>query len=261
MLNKHFGFSKVPFMPKQSNFFESDTIRTGLLKLQTLTHVPQIGLVSGSIGCGKTSLIHSFMNSLDPMEVRVIVSQVVKPSIRSLYKNIATAAGITHSVYGDDMKLQLLNHFNEIRSQGKFTLVVLDEVHTFSVEALDQLKTFFDSGRNFSLILIGQPELLKKLRMSAVLPLKQRISVFVNVTPLSLEETKSYVEFRLKQAGSSQPVFDDACYPKIFQYSEGIYRMVDQICYQALTQAFLTKETIVTASMIEKAYQSLDYSY
>jgi general secretion pathway protein A len=225
-------------MPEQSSFFESDSIKTGLLKLQTLIHVPQIALVSGKVGDGKTSSVDFFINSLDPMEVRVICSKVVKPSVRSLYKNIAAAAGITHSIYGDDIKLQLLNYFDETRTQGKFSLVVLDEVHTFSIEVLDQIKTFFDSRRNFSLILIGQPEILRKLRMSAVLPLKQRISVFINVKPLSLEETKDYVEFRLKQSGPSQPVFDEACYPRLFQYSEGVYRMVDQICFQALTEAF-----------------------
>jgi len=261
MLCKHFGFTAVPFMPEQSSFFESDSIRTGLLKLQTLIHAPQIALVSGNVGNGKTSLVNLFINSLDPMEVRVICSQVVKPSVRSLYKNIATAVGIAHSIYGDDIKLQLLNYFDEVRVQGKFSLVILDEVHTFSIEILDQIKTFFDSRRNFSLVLIGQPELLKKLRMSVVLPLKQRISVFVNVKSLSLEETKDYVEFRLKQAGSSQPVFDEACYPRLFQYSEGIYRMVDQICFQALTEAFLNKENMVTASIIEKAYKSLDYNF
>lgn len=261
MLCKHFGFNDVPFMPEQSRFFESDSIQAGLLKLQTLTYTPQIGLVSGNVGCGKTSMVNSFVNTLDPMEVRVISAQIVKPSTRSLYKNIATTTGISHSLYGDDIKLQILNYFDEIRTQGKFVLVVLDEVHSFSMEILDQLKTFFDSRRNFSLILIGQARLLKILRRSAVLPLKQRISVFVNVKPLSLEETKDYVEFRLKQAGCTQPVFDEACYPKLFHHSEGVYRMVDQICFQSLTEAFMNKESMVTVDMIEKAYKSLDYDF
>lgn len=261
MLCKHFGLSAVPFMPEQSSFFESDSIKTGLLKLQTLIHAPQIALVSGKVGDGKTSLVDFFINSLDPMEIRVVCSKIVKPSVRGLFKNIAAAVGIAHSIYGDDIKLQLLNHFDEVRVQGKFSLVILDEAHTFPVDVLDQVKTFFDSRRNFSLILVGQPELPKKLRMSAALPLKQRISVFVNVKPLSMEETKGYVEFRLKQAGSSHPVFDEACYPRLFQYSEGVYRMVDQICFQALTEAFLSKEHMVTANIVEKAYKSLDYNF
>lgn len=261
MFCKHFGFKTVPFMPEQSNFFESESTKLGLIKLQTIKYVPQMCLVTGSVGSGKTCLVNSFMNTLDPMETRVIFSQVVKPTTRSLFKNIASNACISHSIYGDDIKLQLLNYFDEIRNQGKFTIVILDEIHTFSIEVLDQIKTFFDSHNNFSIIFIGQSEILKKLRMHACLPFKQRISIFINAKALSLNETKNYVEFRLKAAGSSQPLFDESCYPKLFQYSEGIYRMIDQICSQALLEAFLAKKTIVTADFIEKAFKALDYTF
>lgn len=261
MLCKHFGFKTVPFMPQQSNFFESESSKLSLVKLQTIKHVPQISLVTGNIGSGKTSLVNSFINSLDPMEFRVISSQLTKPSIRSLFKNLASFANIKHSIYGDDIKLQLLTYFDEIRNQGKFTIIVLDEVHTFSVEVLDQLKTFFDSHNNFSLILIAQPEILKKLRLHACLPIKQRISIFINLKTLSLSETKDYVDFKLKSAGSLQPLFDESCFPKLFQYSEGIYRMIDQICFQSITEAFLSKSSIISDEFIEKAFNSLDYNF
>jgi type II secretory pathway predicted ATPase ExeA len=261
MLCKHFGFKTVPFIPQQSNFFESESSKPSLLKLQTLKYVPQISLITGNIGSGKTCLVNSFVNSLDPMEFRVVSSRLRKPSVRGLFKNIASYAGIQHSIYGDDIKLQLLSYFDEIRNQGKFTIVVLDEVHTFSFDVLDQLKTFFDSNNNFSLILIAQPEISKKLRLHACLPLKQRISIFINLKALSLIETQNYVDFKLKSAGLSKPLFDESCFPKLFQYSEGIYRMIDQICFQAITEAFLTKTSIISDKIIEKAFNSLDYNF
>lgn len=261
MLCKHFGFKTVPFMPQQSNFFESEYSKLNLVKLQTIKYVPQISLVTGNIGSGKTSLVNSFINTLDPMEFRVISSQLTKPSIRGLFKNLASSANIKHSIYGDDIKLQLLTYFDEIRNQGKFTIIVLDEVHTFSVEVLDQLKTFFDSHNNFSLILIAQPEILKKLRLHACLPVKQRISIFINLKNLSLSETKDYVDFKLKSVGSLQPLFDESCFPKLFQYSEGIYRMIDQICFQSITEAFLSKASIISDEIVEKAFNSLDYNF
>jgi len=261
MLCKYFGFKTVPFMPQQSNFFETDSSKLDLVKFQIIKYVPQISLVTGSIGSGKTCLVNSFINTLDPIEFRVISSQLIKPSIRSLFKNIASSAGIQHSIYGDDIKLQLLNYFDEIRNQGKFTIIVLDEIHTFSIEVLDQLKTFFDSHNNFSLILIAQPEILKKFRIHACLPLKQRISIFINLKTLSLSETKNYVDFKLKTAGISQPLFDESSFPKLFQYSEGVYRMIDQICFQSITEAFLSKTSIISDKIIEKAFKSLDYNF
>jgi type II secretory pathway predicted ATPase ExeA len=261
MICKYFGFKTVPFMPGQSNFFESKSSELNLVKLQTIKHLPQISLVTGLIGSGKSCLVNSFINTLDPMEFRVVSTQLAKPSVRGMFKNLASAAGIQHSIYGDDIKLQLLNYFDEIRNQGKFTIIALDEVHNFSIEVLDQLKTFFDSHRNFSLILISQPEISKKLSLHACLSLKQRISIFINLKTISLSETKSYVDFRLKIAGRSQPLFDESCFPKLFQYSSGVYRMIDQICFQSITEAFVDKLSIISDETIEKAFKSLGYNF
>lgn len=261
MLHKYFGLSKIPFSPNPSSFFESDAMTTGLLKLQTILFSPQIALITGKIGSGKTVLNKAFVDALDPTEIKVIVTPVAKPSPRSIFKNIATTAGLPSLMYGDDIKLQLINHFEEIRMQGKSVLVILDECHTFSVDVLDQLKTFFDTKRNFSMILSGQPQITKTLRMSALLPLKQRISVFVNTSTLSLKETKEYVEFRLKEAGANASCFDEATFPLIYQYSEGVYRMIDQLCFQALTVAYINKSSIITTETIESAYKNLDYDF
>lgn len=261
MIHKHFSLSKIPFTPAPSSYYQSETLEVALIKLQTVLFSPQIALVSGNVGSGKTSITNAFINTLDPGEVKLIMTPLAKPSPRSIFKNIASKAGLSAPMYGDDIKLQLISHFDEIRAQGKTVLVVLDECHTFSVDVLDQLKTFFDSKRNFSLILTGLPQITKTLRLSALLPLKQRISVFVNTSTLSLNETKEYILFRLKEAGSTAPVFDEAAFPLIHQYSEGIYRMIDQLCFQALTNAYIGKSSIVTSSIVDTAYKSLDYDF
>lgn len=261
MLHKHFELNKIPFASTPAAFFESETLSMGLIKLQTTLYSPQIALITGKIGSGKTILTNAFMNNLDPMEVKAITAPVANPSTRSIFKNIASAAGLRAHLYGDDTKLQLISHFEEIRTQGKSVLVILDECHTFSVDVLDQLKTFFDTKRNFSLILSGQPQVNKLLRLTALLPLKQRISVFINTSTLSLKETRDYVEFRLKEAGASVSIFDEATFPMIHQYSEGVYRMIDQLCFQALTIAYMNKYNIVSAETVKAAYKNLDYEY
>ena len=140
-------------------------------------------------------------------------------------------------------------------------MVILDECHTFSVDVLDQLKTFFDTKRNFSLILLGQPQITKTLRMTTLLPLKQRISVFINTSTLSLKETRDYIDFRLKEAGASTSIFDEKTFPLIHQHSEGVYRMIDQLCFQALTIAYMNKSNIITTQTVESAYKNLDYDF
>lgn len=261
MLNKHFGLKKIPFISNSSIFFKSEILDTSLIKLQTTLHTPQIALITGKIGSGKTSIIKAFVNTLDPIDTKVIMTPIANPSPRSIFKNISSHARLPKLMYGDDIKLQLINYFDEIRTEGKSVIVILDECHTFSIPVLDQLKTFFDTKSNFSLILVGLPPITKRLRQHVLLPFKQRISIFINTTTLSLEETKNYIEFRLKEAGSTAPVFDEAVFPLIHQYSEGVYRMIDQLCFQALTIAYMNKNSIISTDIVESAYNKLDYDF
>jgi type II secretory pathway predicted ATPase ExeA len=86
-------------------------------------------------------------------------------------------------------------------SQGRYPIVTLDECHTYSLGSLDELKTFFDSRGNFSMILIGQPSIHKNLDSSYALPLKQRISIFIETDSMSSEKTKGYVEYHIALVG------------------------------------------------------------
>jgi type II secretory pathway predicted ATPase ExeA len=259
MLNKFFGLNGLPFGPNIRSYFETDGFMVNKASLETLLFGPQIALITGQIGSGKSSLVKAFVNGLDPADYRVIYTSSSNPAVRALYRNIAENFGIKAQWYGDDVKLQLLNHFDELISQGRYPIVILDECHTYSLTLLDELKTFFDSRGNFSMILIGQPSIHNNLDSSYALPLKQRISVFIETSGLSLEETKGYVEHHIALAGGKQPIFDDKCYPVLYQLTGGIPRMINQVCYQAMVRAYSAKNNIITDNMITSSFESLKY--
>lgn len=260
MMHKFFSLSQIPFTGEHRAFFETEALTLGKMKLQSTLYSHQLALVTGPVGSGKSTLIKAFINDLDPMEFRVVKVSLKDPSLRSLYKNIAANAGIKASIYGDDTKLLLLGFFEEMVSQGRHTLLILDECHTFSLEILDELKTFFDIGSGFSILLIGQPPIHKKLAHSMALPLKQRISVFVSTQELSLEKTRDYVDFHLKEAGAAAPVFDEMCFPLLHQLTGGVFRMINQTCFQALLQAYIKKQSIVTSHVLKEAFDALGYN-
>jgi type II secretory pathway predicted ATPase ExeA len=259
MLNKFFGLSGLPFGSNIRSYFETDGFMANKASLETLLFGPQIALVSGQVGSGKSSLVKAFVNGLDPADYRVVYTSSSNPATRALYRSIAEAFGIKAQWYGGDVKLQLLGHFDELISQGRYPIVILDECHTYSLAILDELKTFFDSKNNFSMILIGQPSIHKNLDSSYALPLKQRISVFIETGGLSLEETKGYVEHHVASTGGKQPIFDDKCYPVLYQLTGGIPRIINQVCYQVMVRAYGAKSNIITDNMITSAFESLRY--
>ncbi len=260
MMHKFFSLNQIPFTGEHRAFFETEALTLGKLKLQSALYSHQIALVSGPVGSGKSTLIKAFIDDLDPMEFRVVKVSLNNPSPRSLYKNIASSAGIKAAIYGDDTKLLLLSFFEEMVSQGRHTLLILDECHTFSLEILDELKTFFDIGTGFSILMIGQPPIHKKLAHSMALPLKQRISAFISTGELSLEKTKDYVAFHLREVGAAAPIFDEMCFPILHQLTGGVFRMINQTCYQGLILAYIKKQSIVTADVLKEAFNSLNYN-
>lgn len=260
MMNKFFGLVKIPFDPEVTSFLLHENMKQNKDLLSTLLYTKKTCLVTGKVGSGKNTLIKSFINDLDPMEFKVIKVAFSNPSERELYKNICTAAGIKPSFYGDDIKLQLLSCFDELIMQGKQIIIVVDEIQSCAIPLLQELRIFFDLKSQFSLIMAGLPGIHKTLSYTECLPLKQRISLFIEVKELSLAETAAYIDHHLKYAGVNRPLFDDHSIPAIYQFSNGIPRAIDQLCFQSMLVAYQKKVSIITEEIIKAAINILNYT-
>lgn len=170
--------------------------------------------------------------------------------------------GVSPTFNADDIKLQLYNFFNEENEQGKFNCVILDEAHTLSIPMIDELRSFYDEGANFSLILAGlSPLLSRTMNLSVNQPMKQRINLIVEMTPLTLAKTREYVKHQLDLAKAKNEVFDDKCYPVIHSASSGIPRKINQLCYQLLINSYFDSKAIITANDIHELVTKTPYIF
>src|SRR3989338_2065460 len=120
---------------------------------------------------------------------------------------------------------KLLKRLNEIAEQGKKTIVLIDEAHMLrSKQLMEEIRGLLnlelETQKLISLVLFGLPELDQCLNTDAALA--QRIAVRFNLKPLSGEAVNHYIEFRLSQAGATQPIFSGDALQAIHQYSKGI---------------------------------------
>lgn len=120
-------------------------------------------------------------------------------------------------------------------------VVDIDEAHEMSEAMLLELRFALnyniDSAALFPLILVGQPELRKLLRLRKYEATFQRIGLQYHLSGMSKEETSAYIRHHLTVSRTEKPVFAESALSRIFAASQGLPRVVNQICTQILLDA------------------------
>ena len=220
---EYYSFKSIPFLQRSKTPYESTNLEKHLPMLSTAFYSRQFVTLTGGSGTGKTSLILYALNQLEPSEFRVCHVELSNPNKKALYKALAVKMGLTPPYNADDIKLQLIHFFSEENEQGKFNCVIIDEAHTLSIPMIDELRSFYDEGANFSLILAGLPPLLSRtLSLSVNEPMKQRINFSIELDAFTPVETMNYIKHQINLSMGQKPVFDDKCYPAIHSITSGI---------------------------------------
>lgn len=254
-----YNISMLPFLERCKISYGYDEFESNMYMLSSVFYSRQIAAITGASGTGKSSLIFYSENELDPSEFRVVGTELSNPNKKSLYTTIALKLGLKPAFNADDIKNQIIAFFNSENAQGKFNCVIIDEAHTLSIPMFDEIRSFYDEGGNFSLILSGLPSLLNQLNLSVNVPLKQRISLFLDCSGLSLIQTKEYINHQLDLAKSKTPIFDEKCFPLIHSMTSGAPRKINQFCYSALLQGYKLKSSVITEDILKLVEEKLSY--
>jgi hypothetical protein len=143
-------------------------------------------------------------------------------------------------------------------------VVVIDEAQNLDDSVLELLRMLsnFETSRDklIQVVLSGQPELAEKIGSPQLVQLRQRVSIFARLNPFSAEETSFYIEHRMRIAGysSETPLFTKPALGLIAQYSEGIPRNINNICFNALSVGFALKQKTIDCDIIREVIADLD---
>ena len=108
------------------------------------------------------------------------------------------------------------------------------------------------------IVLSGQPELEEKLYHPSLRQLRQRVALWCRTQPLNHEETQAYIEERLRIAGATLPVFLPEAAELVHRYSEGIPRIINMLCEQAMINAYAEQVKPIPADIVESVGLELD---
>ena len=148
---------------------------------------------------------------------------------------------------------------------GKRFVVVIDEGQNLEEEVLETLRLLsdFETPRRklIQIILAGQPQLAVKLSRRSLQQLRQRISTVARLSVFSVKETHRYIAHRLKVAGyEGPPLFTEAAYSLIAKKSRGIPRLINTLCFNALSLGFADGQKTIDGTLIKQVLADLDIS-
>ncbi|HVN79518.1 MAG TPA: AAA family ATPase [Terriglobia bacterium] len=148
---------------------------------------------------------------------------------------------------------------------GKRFVVFIDEGQNLEEEVLETLRLLsdFETPRRklIQIILAGQPQLAVKLSRRSLQQLRQRISTVARLSVFSVKETHRYIAHRLKVAGyEGPPLFTEAAYSLIAKKSRGIPRLINTLCFNALSLGFADGQKTIDGTLIKQVLADLDIS-
>jgi type II secretory pathway predicted ATPase ExeA len=264
MYEEFYGLTARPFSktPDPRFLFLSRNHEEALARLQYAVEEKETILLTGEIGCGKTTLTRALMDSLGSVyRIINIINPILTPA--QFLRTIAKRMEIDIS---SGFKADLLDAICEKVYQdfeaGISVVIIIDEAQLIpaksTFEEIRLLTNFqLDYTNLISLILVGQTDLRKRLNHKSYLPLKQRIGLFYHLGPIGEEEIKEYMEYRLKMAGREDELFTDGSLKMLHRYSGGVPRLINSLATSALLDGFSREEPLIGEKLIEGAAREL----
>ena len=262
MYSDYFGLKGSPFTisPDPRYLYMSDQHREALAHLvYGIRDSGSFVLLTGEVGTGKTTVCHSLLEQV-PANTQLAFILNPKLTASELIATICDELGADYPNASASLKI-LVDALNQKllanHSEGKRTIVVIDEAQNLSADVLEQLRLLTNlqtsTDQLIKFILLGQPELLKLLQQPQLRQLAQRITARFHLTPLSFAETQQYIAHRLGVVGMYQTLFPASVMGQVFRLSRGIPRLINIICDRALLGAYAERKNVVDKKTLMKA--------
>ncbi|RZU98377.1 XrtA/PEP-CTERM system-associated ATPase [Spiribacter vilamensis] len=223
-------------------------------------------VITGEVGAGKTTLVRNLFRSL-PLN-RVVAAQIVSTQLdaNDMLGAVCSAFGLGTEGGKAERLFRLEKHLQACQRAGKRCLLVVDEAQNLSPATLEELRMLSnfqsDSGSLLQSFLVGQPEFRDMFQGDAMRQLRQRVIATCHLGPLNADETREYIEHRLRKVGWEQdPSFTDAAFDALHRYSEGVPRRINTVCDRLLLMASLEERHEIDADGVQEVVDELDQDF
>ena len=221
-------------------------------------------LLTGEVGTGKTTLINKLLEWLRLQQVATAFIFNSRLNVPQFLDYMMADFGIPCETRAkSQILLRLYNWLLDRYRAGETAVLIVDEAQNLSEEVLEEIRMLTNletfTEKLLQIVLVGQPELEQKLKQPQLRQLRQRLTLRAKTHPLTLEETRAYVQQRLRIAGSNgQSIFDPEAVASIHRYAMGIPRVVNLLCEHCLVSAFVDQQKIIGPAVVDGVARDFD---
>jgi len=264
MYLRHFAFTRFPFENSlhADELYASGARREAEARLKHLTELRGIGLLTGEVGSGKTTVCRQVTAGLHPGRYRVYYVSLTTGNVLDMYKAIAWELGLPTERSRATAYRAIRNAVSRLVQEAKqLPVLIVDEAQHLRNDVLEDLRLLtsyaMDADNRLCLLLVGLTELRRRLSMAVHESLSQRLVVRHHLAGLVRDEIEGYLTHRLRLAGAETPLFVPAAIEALYQASRGLPRKINRIAHYALTAAALEQQHQVTEVHLQTAVEEL----
>jgi general secretion pathway protein A len=263
MYKQFYGLSKNPFEinPDPTFFYPTplhDEAWANLL--YGINKRKGFVVLTGEVGTGKTLLIQCLMQWLNKSQIAF--SHIFNPrlSVLEFLQYVTADFGLQFLEKNKSaLLIQLNQYLIGCYRKGSTAVLIVDEAQLLEWDVLEEIRLLTNletpQQKLLQILLVGQPELERKLDSASLRQIKQRIALRCRLEPLSETQTASYIYRRLEIAGAKsswKDIFLEPALALIFRHSKGLPRLVNTICESALITGYARQQRSIAPEIIDQ---------
>ncbi len=220
-------------------------------------------LLTGDVGTGKTTVVNHLIRWLRDQGMPTALICYTHVDMAQFFDLMLAGFGIPCVPQGKGDAQRTFHEWLAARNAaGDRPVVVIDEAQGLSFRVLEEVRLLLNlempQQKLLQILLAGESSLSAKLDSTDLRQLRQRISVRRHIAPFSMEQTRAYIETRLRIAnGGGAPLFTAEAVQTVHLHSLGVARVINTLCERALLNAYAQEEVPVPAHIVDEVAAEL----
>jgi type II secretory pathway predicted ATPase ExeA len=266
MYEVFFKLRRRPFLsaPNVDHYFPASVIDSARQTLErSIERGEGPGLIIGPPGTGKTLLCQVLVGKFHgPFAVALLSCGRLK-TCQALLQAIHYELKLPYRGMDEgELRLSLMDYLEPTPDGPQGLLLVVDEAHTLPWRLLDEVRLVTNLVRDgqprVRVVMAGGPALEERFASPKLGSFAQRVAARCYLEPLGSEETAAYVRAQFSMSGGDPArLISEEAVRSVYRATDGIPRLINQVCDHALVLAALGGHSKLTSEAIDESWADL----